>query len=164
MFNSTANASTPLTYYTLTCAATVYYSTRCTDAAANDRLYYTASQKNSVCRQRRLDRINTCLNSTMSLSSVPCLVSVSSGLVTTTAGSCIQTATSSGVRLTVTDNIANVPVARTFPWGVTPAANNSRADFQTSAFAVSDQNNGHVYRVDSVTSEIYNTSREYFLS
>jgi len=94
LFNPSGSASYPLTYYTLSCSAKIYYKTRCSDSAASYGLSYSSSQKNSACRQQRLNRINTCLNSTVQISNVPCLISVSSGLVTYASGTCAQSVTS----------------------------------------------------------------------
>ncbi|UJR36171.1 hypothetical protein I4U23_028905 [Adineta vaga] len=91
--DSTGSASSPLTYYKLSCTANVYYKTRCLDSTPSHGLFYSSSQKNSACRQQRLNRINTCFNSSVALLNVPCVISVSSGLVTTTSGSCTQTIT-----------------------------------------------------------------------
>ncbi|CAF4161632.1 unnamed protein product, partial [Adineta steineri] len=153
--SNAASASYPLTYYTLSCAAKIYYKTRCLDAPASSGLYYSSSQRNSVCRQRRLNRINTCLSSTVSLMNVPCMISVSSGLVTTPVGSCTQTVTANSAQITITDsaNLACSSGVTFTSFIINPASStNGVSNFPTTFFGASDQNDGHPYRISSITS------------
>ena len=131
------------------------------DAGPNDRLYYSSSQQNSGCRQQRLNQINTCLNSTIGLLNVPSAISVSSGLVTATTGSCTQTVVSSSSTLNVNDNSTTAFTgSTTFSWTPTSTSVTSTVTFQSAAFSASDQNDGHAYRITSVNSAVYNTTRK----
>ncbi|CAF3523595.1 unnamed protein product [Adineta steineri] len=152
--SNAANASYPLTYYTLTCAAKIYYKTRCLDAPASSGLYYSSSQRNSVCRQRRLNRINTCLSSTVSLMNVPCMISVSSGLFTSTIGSCLQNVIANNGQLTITDNtvFSGCTSSVTLTGFSNPLSNTSSTNFTSTSFTASDQTDGHPYRISSITS------------
>ncbi len=159
LINTTVNASYPLTYYKLQCTANIYYKTRCTDAAASYRLYYSSSQQNSACRQQRLNRINSCLNSTVQLSNAPGLISVSSGTFTYTTATCTQTiaiiSNNGTVAYSTYSNETTLTVFSIMAT-VTPS-------FTYQAFSASDQNDGHVYRISSVYSENYLANRKYFV-
>ncbi|CAF1042354.1 unnamed protein product [Adineta steineri] len=152
--SNAASASYPLTYYTLSCAAKIYYKTRCLDAPASSGLYYSSSQRNSACRQRRLNRINTCLSSTVSLMNVPCMISVSSGLVTNSIGNCTQMVTAISAPVTVTDS-SGCPSTVSPGWASTnPMSMTTLATFPSGlgVFNASDQTDGHPYRISSITS------------
>ncbi len=156
LVNTAGSAAYPLTYYQLQCTANIYYKTRCTDSPASYHLYYSSSQQNSACRQQRLNRINTCLNSTVQLLNVPCLISVSSGTVTSATATCTQTLAITGNSLTVYYSIYSNGTTLSTPSSmatVTPS-------FTYEAFSASDQTNGHVYRISSVNSQNYLSNRK----
>jgi hypothetical protein len=153
----TTNGSYPSTNYRVLCTANIYYKARCTDAAVSSRLYYSASQQNSACRQQRLNRINTCLDSTVQLSDVPSLISVSSGIVTTTMATCTQTGTTNSIII----NIADGPFGNTAAAAASSLGGPLGTAFSSPTFGASDQSSGHVYRITSVNSEAYSSSREY---
>ncbi len=158
LYNPSGSASYPLTYYTLSCSAKIYYKTRCSDSAPSYGLSYSSSQKNSACRQQRLNRINTCLNSTVQISNVPCLLSVSSGLVTYASGSCAQSVTSTSTEF-YSNSLTNGGSSQGF-------LNTNQAlasTFTSTTFSVSDQSNGHVYQVSSIKSQNYSSSRKCFV-
>ncbi len=155
--DSTTNGSYPLTYYRLRCAANIYYKVRCTDDGIYSRLYYSASQQNSACRQQRLNRINTCLNSNVQLSNVPCMISVSSGIVTSTAATCTQASTTNPFTIFVNDG---VNIASSSPT-VNPFSGTLGTAFSSLVFGASDQSDGHAYRISSVNSESYPSTRKY---
>jgi len=154
---TSVNGSYPLTNYSLSCTANIYYKTRCLDSPASYRLYYSSSQRNSACRQQRLNRINACLNSTVQLLDVPCLISVSSGRVTTTTQTCNQVfnANTLDVYLVAGDNNSAVP----FTFGSTSAP--LSVSYASETFSSSDENDGHAYRILSVNSENYPSTRKY---
>lgn len=147
-----------LTNYTLRCTANIYYKTRCADSGASSRLYYSSSQQNSACREQRLTRINSCLNSTTQLSNVPCLTSVSTG-TTTASGTCTETASPSSYQVSVTPPTATTITLPAPSTQVTPTLT---VVFATMQFSSSDQTNGHPYRISNVNSQIFNSSRKYF--
>ncbi len=155
--NSTTNGSYPLTYYTLLCTANIYYKTRCPDAAPSSGLYYSSANQNSACRQQRLNRINSCLNSSVQLSDVPCLISVSSGIVTNTTGTCSQTGTTNPFTITIADGAYN-NVSTANPSSLSGSLSTA---FSSPIFWASDQSTGHVYMVSSVNSETYASTRKY---
>ncbi|CAF1513414.1 unnamed protein product [Adineta ricciae] len=158
--SASSSVSSPLTYYFLSCTTNIYYQTRCMDAGPNDRLYYSSSQQNSGCRQQRLDQINKCLNSTIALLNVPSAISVSSGLVTATTGSCTQTVASSSSQLNINSNLTPATTGSVpFAWTPTSTSVTSSTTFQSAAFSASDQNDGHAYRITSVNSAVYSTTQ-----
>jgi hypothetical protein len=154
----TVNTLYPLANYKLRCTANIYYRTRCADDAPSDRLYYSSSQQNSVCRTQRLQRINSCLNSTAQLTSVPCLISVSSGMVTTTTATCTDAYSSNSPTLTISGAAASVVPLIT----PTLAPITQTPTITSTAFSSSDQSNGHVYRISYVYSQNYSSSRKCF--
>jgi hypothetical protein len=157
LLNPSGSASYPLTYYTLSCSAKIYYKTRCSDSAASYGLSYSSSQKNSACRQQRLNRINTCLNSTVQISNMPCLLSVSSGLVTYASGTCTQSVTSTSTEF-YSPSLTN--------GGSTEGFLNTNqvlaSTFTSTTFSASDQSIGHVYQVSSINSQNYSSTRKCF--
>lgn len=159
--DSFINASYPLTNYRLLCTAKIYYKTRCLDSPASSGLYYSSSQQNSACRQQRLNRINTCLNSTVQLLNVPCLISVSSGRITKESATCTQTLTTINKGLSfATGGVTTTSLAITS----TSTSSTLTYTFASEQFSASDQNDGHVYRISSVNSETYNSSRKCSVS
>ncbi len=156
LVNTAGSAAYPLTYYQLQCTANIYYKTRCTDSPASYHLYYSSSQQNSACRQQRMNRINTCLNSTVQLLNVPCLISVSSGTVTSATATCTQTLAFTSITATVISNgFSNATTLST------PSATTTITPiFTYEAFSASDQTNGHVYRISSVNSQNYLSNRK----
>ena len=144
--NTTVNESYPLTNYRLSCRANIYYKTRCIDSPASSGLYYSSSQQNSVCRQQRMNRINTCLNSNVQLLHVPCLISVSSGRVTNTSNTCNQTVTGGSLILNFSTTTTADPQVILNPDPTSryePVIRTSPTTF----FSASDQDEGHVYRI-----------------
>ncbi len=154
---NSVNPSYSLTNYTLSCTANIYYKTRCLDSPASYHLYYSSSQQNSACRQQRLNRINACLNSTVQLLDVPCLISVSSGMVTFPTATCTQSITTNPLIISI-EQAPNT----TF---VTPSTNTLTGTlasaFSSEAFSSSDDSAGHAYRISSVNSENYPSTRKY---
>ena len=160
--NTSTNGSYPLTNYRLSCTANIYYETRCADAAASTRLFYSSAQQNSACRQQRLDRINTCLNSSVSLSNVPCLISVSSERMTSEDGTCSQTLTVTDSSLTIfngsTPTITTIALS---PTSTSATQTSLSRTFTSTVFTVSDDTDGHAFRISSVNSETYLSTRKF---
>ncbi len=157
---SSVNSVSPsysLTNYTLSCTANIYYKTRCLDSPPFYHLYYSSSQQNSACRQQRLNRINACLNSTVQLLDVPCLISVSSGTVTYTTATCTQSLATSSYSIIIgeNNNFTGITLSITTITAIlTPT-------FSSEAFSSSDDSAGHAYRISSVNSENYPSTRKY---
>jgi hypothetical protein len=151
----------PLTNYTLVCTANIYYKTRCTDSPASFGLYYSRSQQTSVCRQQRMGRINSCLNSTVQLTNVPCLISVSSGRITNTSGTCSRTVSVNSNTLNFFEfTLLYTSAVLTY----TPSSTTSPITVSTYAygnFSVSDQTEGHVYQISNINSQNYLSARKY---
>jgi hypothetical protein len=154
----------PLTNYTLVCTANIYYKTRCTDSPASFGFNYSRSQQTSVCRQQRMGRINSCLNSTVQLTNVPCLISVSSGQITNTSGACsrIITANIYNVSLNVSPAIIATTQFNSVSEAATPTV--TASGYTYTAFSVSDQTVGHVYQISNINSQNYPSTRKYYMS
>lgn len=153
--------TTPLTNYTLSCTTNIYYKARCSDSAASFRLNYSSSQQNSACRQQRLNRINSCLNSTVQLSNVPCLITVSSGLTTSTMATCTETLSAGFLVVNFTAAAGNAFSQNAFTVSSNPSSTQLTPTLSNKVFSASDQDDGHVYRISSVNSEVYASNRKY---
>ncbi len=158
LVNTTGSASYPLTYYVLSCTANIYYKARCPDTPASYGLNYSSSQNNGACRQKRLNRINTCLNSTASLSNVPCLISVSSAKMTSETATCNQTIVPSNFVVYIVDLTYGNSSSTTIT--LNTLTGTLASTFTVTIFTASDQNVGHVYQISSINSEYYGSTRK----
>ena len=159
--NVSTNGSFPLTNYRLRCTANIYYKTRCVDAAVSSRLFYSSAQQNSACRQQRLDRINTCLNSSVSLSNVPCLISVSSERVTSMDATCSQSVNFQNSGVNIINNTGAISTIPLSPTSATPTQTVTARTFTSTVFTASDDTDGHAYRISAVNSETYLSTRKF---
>jgi hypothetical protein len=94
------------------------------------------------------------------LLNVPCLISVSSSTVQTPLADCTETLTTTNLIVGVTG--IGIPGFEFF----NPSDGSGPLDvaFTSTAFSASDQDDGHAYRISSVNSENYASTRKRFVT
>lgn len=89
------------------------------------------------------------------------MISVSSGRVTNKAAVCSETISASTLTLSIYRTASTVNDSIPFGATVNPGTSTLNSVISSELFSVSDQTDGHAYRISSIQSETYMSTRKY---
>ena len=89
------------------------------------------------------------------------MISVSSGRVTNNSAICTEAIRTSSLTVNVYRNTSTVNDTIPLPVTVIPPTSILASIISSALFSVSDQTDGHAYRISSIQSETYMSTRKY---